>query len=332
MAVEALVWDQLVGLNIDQDIFTALPNNTINCVQIAAIGGGTNIGLALSPKGTGYISAHVPDGTTTGGNARGARSVDLQLIRSAASQVSSGESSFCVGASNTASAAASSAIGQSVSATGLYSFAQGFNSTASAQNAVAMGTTATSSGRASAAVGNTVTASGNESQAFGFGCSSTATRAFCSGTRGLSHFQDMRAHASSGFSGSNFSGEAQEIAFTLYGKTTTNSAVELFLESSQRATLRANTQWCGIVHIQGCKSDGTASASYHRQVTIRRSGNTTSLVGTVNTIGTDQAASTSISITADDTNESIKIEATGVASETWRWIATFHGGQMAIGS
>jgi hypothetical protein len=331
VATEAIIFQQIVDINWDQAIYTASPNNTINVVQFAAKGSGTNIGIALTPKGTGYISAHVPTGTAAGGNARGANSVDLQTLRNTASEVASGTASFCVGSSNTASGSAATAIGQSVLATGLYSFAQGFNSTASAQNSVAIGSGANSSGRASVAIGNTVTASGNESQALGFGCSATATRSFCSGTRGLAHFQDMRAHASSGFSGANASGEAQEIAFTLYGKTTTNAAVELFLESSQRATLRAGTQWTGIVHVQGCKSDGTASASYHRQVTIRRVGNTTSLIAS-NVVGADTASGTSVSITADDTNESLDVEATGVLNETWRWIATFHGGQMVIGS
>jgi len=51
--------------------------------------GEANIGIALSPKGTGAITAQVPDGTTAGGNARGANSVDLQMSRVANTQVAS---------------------------------------------------------------------------------------------------------------------------------------------------------------------------------------------------------------------------------------------------
>ena len=84
--------------------------------------------------------------------------------------------------------------------------------------------------------------------------------------------------------------------------------------------------------VSGAKSDGSAVAAYERQLRIKRVGNTTSLVGTVNTIGTDEAAGTSLSITADDTNESAKIEPTGVLSETWRWEAVIEGGLYAYGT
>jgi hypothetical protein len=50
----------------------------------------TNSGIALVPNGTGAITADIPDGTATGGNARGANAVDLQMLRSAANQVAGG--------------------------------------------------------------------------------------------------------------------------------------------------------------------------------------------------------------------------------------------------
>jgi hypothetical protein len=73
-------------------------------------------------------------------------------------------------------------------------------------------------------------------------------------------------------------------------------------------------------------------ARYIRQVTIKNVSGTTSLVGSVITIGTDDAAGTSISITANDANDALKIEATGVASETWRWIAVIEGAELAYGN
>jgi hypothetical protein len=60
-------------------------------------------------------------------------------------------------------------------------------------------------------------------------------------------------------------------------------------------------------------------------VTIKRVVNTTSLVGSVITLGTDEAAGTSIAITADDTNDSLKVGVTGVTSENWNWSVMFHG-------
>jgi hypothetical protein len=64
----------------------------------------TNYGLALTPNGTGSFSTCAPDGTTTGGNARGQYAVDLQLSRAAASQVAGGNySTIGGGDSNIAS-------------------------------------------------------------------------------------------------------------------------------------------------------------------------------------------------------------------------------------
>ena len=54
----------------------------------------TNSNLALVPNGTGAIIASVPDGTATGGNARGQYAVDLQRGRVNSNQVSSGTESF----------------------------------------------------------------------------------------------------------------------------------------------------------------------------------------------------------------------------------------------
>ena len=61
------------------------------------VGAATNINAAIIPKGTGAIIAAIPDGTATGGNARGAYAVDLQTDRNAATQVASGTYSVIVG-------------------------------------------------------------------------------------------------------------------------------------------------------------------------------------------------------------------------------------------
>lgn len=49
-----------------------------------------NVNAAITPKGTGALVAQTPDGTTTGGNARGTYAVDWQMTRSNANQVASG--------------------------------------------------------------------------------------------------------------------------------------------------------------------------------------------------------------------------------------------------
>jgi hypothetical protein len=128
-------------------------------------------------------------------------------------------------------------------------------------------------------------------------------------------------------------GDNQYVRFIARNKTTTNSAVELFLNgSSVRLTIPSGKVLSGTVNIVGTKSDGTAVARYLRQFTIKNVAGTTSLVGSVITLGTDEAAGTSISITADDTNDALKIEVTGIASETWRWTAVAEGVEQAYGN
>jgi hypothetical protein len=70
----------------------------------------TNSNLAIVPNGTGALIASVPDGTTTGGNARGANAVDLQSVRTANTQVASGARSVIVAGQNNSVTATDSII------------------------------------------------------------------------------------------------------------------------------------------------------------------------------------------------------------------------------
>lgn len=93
-----------------------------------------NSGIAIVPNGTGAITAVIPDGTGTGGNARGNNSVDLQILRTgaAATAVASGQGSVLIG-------------GQRNTASGQFSIALGNTNTASADNSIAIGTSNTAS-------------------------------------------------------------------------------------------------------------------------------------------------------------------------------------------
>ena len=96
-------------------------------VAFQALGTDTNINVSLTPKGTGAIIAGpIPDGTATGGNARGANAIDLQTIRTSASQV--------------AAAANSVVIGSNSNASGLKAIAKGNTAQGNASNAIAIGT------------------------------------------------------------------------------------------------------------------------------------------------------------------------------------------------
>ena len=291
MAVEGVIFTQIVDMNWDQAIYTASPNNTINVAQFAAKGSGANIGIALTPKGTGFISAQVPDGTTAGGNARGGYSVDLQRLRNGVAQVASGAGSCLVG-------------GEQNTASGTYAFAGGLANTASGQYGFAYGVTSQATSQGSVGIGMTAVASGIGS--------------FASGMSSLANVAGMRSHG--------FASGVQKVSVCFTAKTTTDSLVELLVSlTAQRFVLPTNTAMLGLLQILGTKTDGTAFAKYTRQVSIRRTGSTTQLFGSVETVGVDEAAGTSISVSADDVNESLKVEAAGVAAENWAWAAVFSG-------
>jgi len=332
--VESLIFQQIVDANFDQAIYTASPNNTINVVQIAAKGSGTNIGLALTPKGTGYISAQVPDGTSTGGNARGANAVDFHTKRAAANAVASGECSALIGGQQCIASGTNS-----VCVGGTANVASGVNAVCiggTASNATGAGAVAISGGIASGVkslvAGNGCQASGPSSVALGESNAASADGSAAFGRYSRASRLGMFAHASTLFV---TNGDVQFFRQVLSNKTTTNAAVELALNGifgGGSLVLIANTVLHAQVTILGVKSDGSAVAKYMRQVCIKRVVNTTSLVGSVETIGVDEAAGTSISITADDTAESLKITATGIASETWRWVAVVEGAELGIGT
>jgi hypothetical protein len=334
------------------DIYTSSPNATVNHLSLQATGSSTNVSVSIVPKGAGAFTLAVPDGTTAGGNARGDNAVDLRTAaRGAATGVASGTRSFL--GPNGGSATNTGSVSFGGTASGLESFS------GASPGATASGT------KSFAANGDFTTVSG----VFAFGCCGdfltvSGARAFGHGTipgiggatvagqdsfgicgggttangqgalsHGYSAIADrygMQAHAAGRFSAN---GDCQAVEFVLRNKTTTDSAVTLLLNgSSARLTIPSGKAMHGMLYVLGAKSDGSAIASYTRQLTIANVGGTTSLVGTVNTIGTDVAAGTSLAVTADDTNDALDVAPTGVLNETWRWYAEFHGIELAYGS
>ena len=152
---------------------------TQNTAVIKSVGSDADIGLALMPKGNGAITAQVPDGTVTGGNARGPYAVDLQMLRNANTQVASGTYSTVTGGrGNTASGTYSTVAGGWVNTASATSstVAGGYGNTASGQNStVAGGEVNTASATNSTVAGGYVnTASGHTSTVAG-GWNNTAS-------------------------------------------------------------------------------------------------------------------------------------------------------------
>ncbi len=142
----------------------------------------SNVDFVIQPKGYGSIIAQQPDGTAAGGNNRGAYAVDLQISRSDATQVASGDYSTIMGGrSNTASGVYSTAMGLQTTASGLYSTAMGLQTTASGPYSITIGNLTTASGAISTAIGYGSNASGNFAIAMGFSSDATSNNSLAIG-------------------------------------------------------------------------------------------------------------------------------------------------------
>ena len=287
----------------------------------------TNSSLVLTPKGTGaFILGPKPDGTATGGNARGANAVDLQTKRLAANNVASGVSAVAIGESNVSSATNSVAIGVENTASSNYATCFGVGNTASTgpQSSVLGGRSNIANATGSVVVGGGATAVGNQA--------SGEYSVTLAGRRALADRSAMLAHANGSFSAL---GDAQRARFVLRNKTTTNAAVELFLDgSATRLTIPSGKIFAFTINISGVKSDGSAVAHFLRQYCLKNVSGTCTEVYAPVTIGTDNAAGTSIALSAYDVGavEALKVEVTGTASTIWRWVASVDAVEIAYGT
>jgi hypothetical protein len=264
--------------------------------------GATISALVLTPKGNNdasFIVGPKPNGAGGiggGGNARGGGSIDIQLYRDTAGQVASGDASICIGNRNTAS--------------NTYSTAIGTGSLASAFGAVALG-----GGSASGPLGNEATAT--ISSVFGGECA-------------IANRYGMHARASGRFSAN---GDAQRARFVLRCKTTTNTGVEMALNGATTYLgIPANKVIALTINISGVKSDGSAVAHYLRQYCVKNVGGTSTEVYAPVTIGTDNAAGTTIALSVNNTDDTLRILVTGIASETWRWVAAVDAVEITYGT
>jgi hypothetical protein len=292
----------------------------------------TNSSLVWTGKGTGaLIWGPKPDGTSTGGNARGSRAVDLQPTRDSAARIASGTNSFAIGHSNLASGTRSFAGGTSCTASGESAFAFGDNSSCSgAYGGIACGDGCSTTAVASASFGFSNASSGNYSFSCGFdNTASGANGSFAHGQQALANRTGLYAYANGRFAAD---GDAQNIRTVLRGSTTTNSAVELLMSgASVRLTIASGRAMFINAMIVGISNGGGTVATFQRQYAIKNIGGTTSEIYAPVTIGTDNAASTSISLTADDTNDSVKFECTGLSATTIRWVAYVSAVEVAHG-
>ena len=309
----------------------AYTTSTATTASLSATSPATNINAAIVPKGSGALVAAIPDGSATGGNARGTKSVDLQIDRISASQVASGTSSgILAGRRSIASGTYATVVGGSqntASAEGACSVGGQLNTASAQYSATVCGSGNTASGSASATLGGTNN------------IASIDYSAVTGGLQGSAYLYAQLAHASGQFTAA---GDAQLSNLILRRRITGTAQTELFLDATSiQAILPAtNRVWGFRVDVVGvCDTAGngvgiTAGevwASWHCGA-IKRISTTTSLVGTVQNIATAQADtgmnSSVVTIDADDSTEALRIRitppTTAGTTTVCRWIATIY--------
>lgn len=258
-------------------------------LQLAAETGGTgvdNIGLALTPAGTGAISAQVPDSTASGGNTRGTNAVDWSTIRTLSGQVASGAYSVVAGGStNTASN-----TGDTVGGGGL-------NTASGGLSTIAGGESNTASGAYSWVPGG-----------------SQAT------TRGL-----WGAYAySSGRRSAN--GDAQVIGQPVRRTTTDATPVSLATDGTPAATTimivpDGAVMMCTALVVAKPASAITDGVGFDIEGLVYRSGSTTALLSIPNsTVHGGNTLALAATFVANDTLEGLEIQVTGAAATTIYWV------------
>ena len=202
---------------------------------------------------------------------------------------------------------------------------------ASGTESVAIGYTCQASGNTSIAIGRGALATGaNASMVIGNGCNSSADYTCNISTDNVT----VNASGATAINPDAYTTHSIRDSFTTrtflsvyWSGTTTNATADQELiiggGGSARLTIGANTFVMADLWI-GANSTGAGKALFARRcVAIRRDGsNNTSLVGAVQTIGTDQNTGSptwTFTVDADDTNEALRIRVTGAASETVVW-------------
>jgi hypothetical protein len=288
--------------------------------------GQTNSALVLSPKGTGaFILGPKPDGTATGGNARGANAVDLQTFRLAATEICGTLYSAIAGGSRN-TIGGSSIRNQFIGAGNLCTIS------ASQYNGIVSGDQNSITAGQGSFIGSGVinNCAAGESVIGGGRLNSTAAQYGTSlgGYHSRADRYGMQAHANGAFgSDASSRGDAQRARFVLRQATSSATPATLFLDgSSTRLTIPSNKVFGFTVNICGTKQGLGEQSMFVRKGYIKNVAGTTSLIGTIETIGTDiktaGATTTDVALTADDTNDALQINVIGVTGENWRWVAS----------
>lgn len=170
------------------------------------------------------------------------------------------------------------------------------------------------------------TATGTNSIALGSGAAASGTGAVGTGDGASASIYGSKAYANGKFA---TAGDAQSGLYVLRNITTTATATELFLDGAagtQRIVVPNNSVWTFDILVAARRTDATGGGAGYRFTGVLRKDTT---AGSLTFIGTPSKSimgetntAWDVDLTADTTNGSIKLNVTGEAAKTIRWVAT----------
>ena len=317
----SLSWVAQSGITgFSSGISTSSPNATNNVVYLKPTAAGA---VVLSPKGSGGISLRIPDGSTTGGNARGAYSTDLSLSGALAADVASGSYSV--------------AVGNSVMAAGAYSVAVGYGAKTSSDYSVSIGgaTIPSSSDYAVAVSNSTVSRSGNMAYSTSINGNSLASGQYSTYLGGIGNGYDAGTAGAFVYpnagpvlgSADTTDSVARVVRFVL-GTDTTDATPTVMYTDALTATgngylkILNNSSVSFILSVVcGVKSSGGSCGYWVVYGSAKNNNGTITVNCTPGSVTGSASFTPTLAVAADNTNGAIQITVTGIAATNIRWAA-----------
>jgi hypothetical protein len=322
----------------------------------STVGGGytNSAGNVCSTVGGGNTNSASGGGSTVGGGSNNTASGGNSTIGGGQSNTGSGYTCTVGGGISNNATGPQSTVGggQSNTSSGYYStVAGGYNNTASATYyaTVGGGINNTSSGSSHSTIGggngNTASsygstigggggnnASGNNSS-IGGGFSNSTTSLYCTipgGRQAKATRHGEISHSAGQFANK---GDAQHTILIARNSTVNASGTVLFLDgSSARLTIPAETTWIFTTKLSAYNDTDNLRAGYNIRGCIgRNAANGTSIIGSniVESWVEGAMSGCVATATADDTNEALQINVTGLASKNIRWVAVVDISQVS---
>ncbi len=222
----------------------------------------------------------------------------------------------------------STGLGLSCTASGAYSLAAGISSQATGDRSIAIGDTALASAVASTAISRNAEASGIDSIAFGRDCTASGVYSLATGAFSVASLLGEHAHAAGSFSAD---GDAQIRTFVLRADTTDATSEEMYINNNSgggKLIVPADTVWDFrvevVARITSVNNQGNG-ARYSFYGGIKNVGGTTSIVASTvsqETVREDTGlVGASVSVAANDTDDTLAVNITGIAATDINWVA-----------